>query len=123
LFFGLFSEIPLFHVLSAVVTFGNVFAMDSSVANVSYITESEDRMTCIIDDSIFDVPQSYARRGGEFRRQATFEDEDELIQFAIQQSLIENGSENEEVDIWEVLKSHRPVTPSYYEDEQLQRYI
>ena len=107
--------------LSAVVTFGNVFGMETPVTNVSYITESEERVTCVIDDVCFEVPPSYSRKGSEFRRQVTFEDEDELIQFAIQQSLIESGSENDQVDIWEALRAQRPVTPSYYDDEQLQR--
>ncbi|KXJ71210.1 ankyrin repeat domain-containing protein 13D isoform X2 [Aedes albopictus] len=114
-------EIPLFHVLNAVVTFGNVFAMEAPVANVSSLQESEERTTCIIDDCCFDVPSEYVQRGNDFRRQITFEDEDELMQFAIQQSLIEQGSENDEVDIWEALKAERPLTPSFYEDEQLQR--
>lgn len=116
-------EIPLFHVLNAVVTFGNVFAMETPVANVSSLQESEERTTCIIDDCCFDVPSEYVQRGNDFRRQITFEDEDELMQFAIQQSLIEQGSENDEVDIWEALKAQRPLTPSFYEDEQLQRAL
>ncbi|XP_058831099.1 ankyrin repeat domain-containing protein 13B isoform X2 [Topomyia yanbarensis] len=113
-------EIPLFHVLNAVVTFGNVFAIDTPVTNVSHIKETDDRTTCIIDDCCFDVPSEYVRRGNEFRRQITFEDEDELMQFAIQQSLIQSGSENDEVDIWEALRAQRPLTPNLYEDEQLQ---
>ncbi|XP_055534838.1 ankyrin repeat domain-containing protein 13B isoform X2 [Wyeomyia smithii] len=113
-------EIPLFHVLNAVVTFGNVFAIDTAVTNVSHLKESDDRTTCIIDDCCFDVPAEYVRRGSEFRRQVTFEDEDELMQFAIQQSLIESGSENDEVDIWEALRAQRPLTPNFYEEEQLQ---
>lgn len=32
-----------------------------------------------------------------YRRQVGFEDEDELMQYAIQQSLIETGTENDEV--------------------------
>ncbi|XP_055623876.1 ankyrin repeat domain-containing protein 13B isoform X2 [Toxorhynchites rutilus septentrionalis] len=113
-------EIPLFHVLNAVVTFGNVFAIETPVTNVSHIKESEERTTCIIEDCCFDVPSEYVRRGADFRRQITFEDEDELMQFAIQQSLIESGSENDEVDIWEALRAQRPLTPNFYEDEQLQ---
>lgn len=116
-------EIPLFHVLNAVVTFGNVFAIEAPVEHVSNIKESDDRTTCIIDDCCFDVPSEYVHRGSDYRRQMTFEDEDELMQFAIQQSLIESGSENDEVDIWEALKAQRPLTPSFYEDEQLQRAL
>lgn len=136
-------EIPLFHVLNACVTFGNVFALDSPVPNVSHITEepidgsgtadtatasatnnittaSGERLSCIIDDCCFDIPPSYANKGADHRRQLTFEDEDDLLQFAIQQSLMETGSETDQVDIWEALKAHRPVTPSNYNDEDTQ---
>lgn len=116
-------EIPLFHVLNAVVTFGNVFAIETPVANVTSLEESDGRTSCVIDDCCFDVPAEYVRRGSEYRRQITFEDEDELMQFAIQQSLIDSGSENDEVDIWEALRAQRPLTPNFYEDEQLQRAL
>uniref|UniRef100_A0A182MCJ0 Ankyrin repeat domain-containing protein n=1 Tax=Anopheles culicifacies TaxID=139723 RepID=A0A182MCJ0_9DIPT len=117
-------EIPLFHVLNAVVTFGNVFAIENPVQHVSHIRESDDRVTCVIDDACFEAPSGYGVRRGiaDFRQQLTFEDEDELMQFAIQQSLVDSGSENDKVDIWEALKAPRPLTPQYYEDEQLQRY-
>lgn len=151
-------EIPLFHLLNACVTFGNVFALDQPVPNVSNIRETsaagtpegngdearpstasaafeaggaQDRLTCIIDDCCFDVPANYAVKGADHRRQLTFEDEDDLLQFAIQQSLLETGSETEQVDIWEALRARRPVTPSRglvdgaatlaSEEEQLQR--
>lgn len=137
-------EIPLFHVLNACVTFGNVFALDTPVPNVTYIREDTvangrdaddeeegaaanciaERLTCIIDDSCFDIPADYTNKGADHRRQMTFEDEDDLLQFAIQQSLLETGSESEQVDIWEALQAHRPLTPNPFgnEDEQLQRY-
>lgn len=119
-------EIPLFHVLNACVTFGNVFALDTPVENVTHIKEEDnDRLTCVIDDRCFDVPANYANKGADHRRQLTFEDEDDLLQFAIQQSLMETGSETDEVDIWEALKAQRPITPSNFsdEDQQLQRYV
>lgn len=62
------------------------------------------------------------------RRQYSMEEEDDLLQFAIQQSLIDAGTEKEEVDIWEALKAQRPsrpATPSYAggeEERELQRY-
>lgn len=37
--------------------------------------------------------------GAEVRRQFSIEEEDELLQFAIQQSLIEAGSEKDEVKL------------------------
>uniref|UniRef100_T1H020 Ankyrin repeat domain-containing protein n=1 Tax=Megaselia scalaris TaxID=36166 RepID=T1H020_MEGSC len=44
-------EIPLFHVLNACITFGNVFALTTPVANVSTI-EEEDRITSSFNSSI-----------------------------------------------------------------------
>lgn len=62
----------------------------------------------------------------ENRRQFNMEEEDDLLQFAIQQSLIDAGTEKEEVDIWEALKAQkpsRPSTPNFggEEGKQLQR--
>lgn len=91
-------EIPLFHVLNALITFGNVFALDNPVPLVSNIKESDDRLSCIIDDSCFEVPPNYSNRAIDYSHQGLgFEDEDELLEFAIRQSLMEAGSENEEV--------------------------
>lgn len=45
------------------------------------------------------------------------------MQFAIQQSLVEAGSEADEVDIWEALRAQRPITPNMGEDQELQRYV
>lgn len=56
-------EIPLYHVLNACITFGNVFAMTTPVKNVSTIKEDDDRITCIVDDSCFRVPFHYTEKG------------------------------------------------------------
>lgn len=112
-------EIPLFHVLNALITFGNgklsyfipillinnylllVFSLDNPVKYVSNIKEEDnDRLTCVIDDECFEVPANYKNRSGEYRRQVGFEDEDELMQMAIQQSLMQGNEpqyENDEV--------------------------
>ncbi|KAJ8959065.1 hypothetical protein NQ318_022321 [Aromia moschata] len=123
-------EIPLFHVLNARITFGNIFAMDAAVPYVTNI-EEEDRLTCVLDDSIFKCPPGYSQIGNagmDSRRQFSMEEEDDLLQFAIQQSLIDAGTEKEEVDIWEALKAQkpsRPETPNFAgeEERQLQRAI
>lgn len=115
-------EIPLFHVLNACVTFCNVFALTNDIEYVTHLQE-DNRVTCIIDDRCFDVPSHYTRRGSIYRRQMAYDDEDDLVQFAIQQSLMESGSENDEVDIWEALKVQRPITPNTFGDEDLQRYV
>lgn len=114
-------EIPLFHVINACVTFGNVFAMEAPVKNVEYLNEEENnRLSCIIDDSCFDVPAHYANKDADYRRQLTFEDEDDLLQYALQQSLLESGTESDQVDIWEALKAQRPLTPANLGDEEAQ---
>ncbi|XP_072386366.1 ankyrin repeat domain-containing protein 13D [Diabrotica undecimpunctata] len=121
-------EIPLFHILNARITFGNIFAMDSEVPHVSQLQE-EGRLTCVLDESLFKCPSGYAHIGLDGRRQFSMEEEDDLLQFAIQQSLVEAGTEREEVDIWEALKAQkpsRPETPNYVggeEERQLQRAI
>jgi septin 4 len=56
------SEIPLFHVLNARITFGNIFGLDEEIPGVTRITE-EDRITCIVDDSCFVPPASYSNLG------------------------------------------------------------
>ncbi|VEN54010.1 unnamed protein product [Callosobruchus maculatus] len=104
--------------------------MDADVAHVTKIQE-EDRLTCVLDESLFRCPASYTQIGNagvDGRRQFSMEEEDDLLQFAIQQSLIESGTEKEEVDIWEALKSQkpsRPETPNLLgeEERQLQRAI
>lgn len=93
-------EIPLFHVLNALITFGNVFALETPVTHVTNIQEQEeDRLTCIINDECFEVPANYENRASDYRHQGLgFEDEDELLEYAIRQSLGETGpTESEEV--------------------------
>ncbi|XP_034252442.1 ankyrin repeat domain-containing protein 13D [Thrips palmi] len=120
-------EIPLFHVLNARITFGNIYGMDQPVDGVTFINEDAWR-GCVVDDSVFNAPASYARIGSASRRQPNLEEEDELLQFAIQQSIIGSGNERDEVDIWEALRAappQRPTTPLLLgeEERQLQRAI
>ena len=46
------------------------------------------------------------------RHQFSMDEDDELLQFAIQKSLIEAGTESDQVDIWEALKGQKPSRPS-----------
>ncbi|KYN41770.1 Ankyrin repeat domain-containing protein 13B [Trachymyrmex septentrionalis] len=120
-------EIPLFHILNARITFGNIFGLDQEVPHVGHLQETN-RITCLVDDICFETPSGYAKLGAEVRTQFSIEEEDDLLQFAIQQSLLEAGSERDEVDIWEALRAQkpsRPTTPNMTteEERQLQRAI
>ncbi|KAG5320365.1 AN13D protein, partial [Pseudoatta argentina] len=120
-------KIPLFHILNARITFGNIFGLDQEVPHVGNLQETN-RITCLVDDICFETPSGYAKLGAEVRTQFSIEEEDDLLQFAIQQSLLEAGSERDEVDIWEALRAQkpsRPTTPNMTteEERQLQRAI
>nr|CAG4640063.1 EOG090X0784 [Daphnia pulex] len=74
-----------------------------------------DRLSCVVDDSCFVTPGDYTLYGvggasvnSPSRRQFSMDEEDELLQYAIQQSLLDVGSEGDEVDIWEALKAQKP---------------
>lgn len=57
-----FIEIPLFHVLNARITFGNIFGMDQEVPHVGHLLETN-RITCLIDDTCFEAPMGYVKLG------------------------------------------------------------
>lgn len=60
--FVLLSEIPLFHVLNARVTFGNIFALNENVQSVQPIKD-ETTVACVVDDNCFEPPLNYKRIG------------------------------------------------------------
>ncbi|XP_014259024.1 ankyrin repeat domain-containing protein 13B isoform X1 [Cimex lectularius] len=117
-------EIPLFHVLNARITFGNIFALENPVSGVG-TTQEGCRTLCLVEDSCFEAPQHYTRLGPESRRHVNLEEEDDMLQYAIQQSLLQSGHDEDQVDIWEALQVQRPNTPNCFDDEekQLQRAI
>ncbi|KAG9487041.1 hypothetical protein GDO78_007101 [Eleutherodactylus coqui] len=91
-------EIPLFHVLNARITFGNVNTC-STAEEISPTTPAgtPDEAAALpkfeVDQSVFDIPPSYHIQ--ENGRSLHIRDEDdEIMQFAIQQSLLEcSGNE------------------------------
>ncbi|XP_013784163.1 ankyrin repeat domain-containing protein 13D-like [Limulus polyphemus] len=112
-------EIPIFHVLNARITFENIYSLDEPVSGVTPIRD-DNTCACVVDKNCFEPPTGYVRLGSdeEFRH-LSIESDDDLLQLAIQQSLIEAGSEEEQVTIWEALRAHRPLS----EDRDLQRAI
>ncbi|XP_007452509.1 PREDICTED: ankyrin repeat domain-containing protein 13B isoform X1 [Lipotes vexillifer] len=146
-------EIPIFHILNARITFGNLNGCDepvplvrgspssetpspgsdsSSVSSSSSTSEALSRPEpalpppphralprawpggevwstlthspappascrgCEISPALFEAPRGYSVLGGQ-REAATRDDDDDLLQFAIQQSLLEAGSEYDQV--------------------------
>uniref|UniRef100_A0A8D0GX43 Ankyrin repeat domain 13D n=1 Tax=Sphenodon punctatus TaxID=8508 RepID=A0A8D0GX43_SPHPU len=79
---------------------------------------------CEVDPSVFEVPEGYATLGAG-RTEPMRDEDDDLLQFAIQQSLLDAGTETDQVTIWEALTNTRPGSnpPSYDEELQLERAI
>ncbi|XP_019505967.1 PREDICTED: ankyrin repeat domain-containing protein 13B isoform X1 [Hipposideros armiger] len=132
-------EIPIFHVLNARITFGNLNGCDEPVplvrgspssetpspgsdsSSVSSSSSTTSCRSCEISPTLFEAPRGYSMLGGQ-REAATRDDEDDLLQFAIQQSLLEAGSEYDQVTIWEALTNSKPGThPMSYEGHRQDR--
>ncbi|NXJ03940.1 AN13D protein, partial [Odontophorus gujanensis] len=106
-------EIPIFHILNARITFGNLNGCDEPVSSLrnspsseapspssdSSSVSSSSSLTscraCEMDPALFEVPRGYSVVGT--HQDTLREDEDDLLQFAIQQSLLEAGSEYDQV--------------------------
>uniref|UniRef100_A0A8B9IA15 Ankyrin repeat domain 13B n=1 Tax=Anser brachyrhynchus TaxID=132585 RepID=A0A8B9IA15_9AVES len=106
-------EIPIFHILNARITFGNLNGCDEPVSSLRHSPSSEapspssdsssvsssssltSCRVCEMDPALFEVPRGYSVVGT--HQDTLREDEDDLLQFAIQQSLLEAGSEYDQV--------------------------
>ncbi|XP_015681492.1 ankyrin repeat domain-containing protein 13D [Protobothrops mucrosquamatus] len=137
-------EIPLFHVLNARITFSNLCGSDEPLSSVRICTPTQSPVSseepsagaeaasntkvypfpCEVDPSVFEVPQGYTMLGAG-RTEPMRDEDDDLLQFAIQQSLLDAGTETDQVTIWEALTNTRPASnpPTYDEELQLERAI
>ncbi|XP_010640714.1 ankyrin repeat domain-containing protein 13B [Fukomys damarensis] len=134
-------EIPIFHILNARITFGNLNGCDEPVPSVrgspssetpspgsdsSSVSSSSSTTSCRgceISPALFEAPRGYSVLGGQ-REAATRDEDDDLLQFAIQQSLLEAGSEYDQVTIWEALTNSKPGThPMSYEGRRQDRSV
>uniref|UniRef100_A0A672ZQ83 Ankyrin repeat domain-containing protein n=1 Tax=Sphaeramia orbicularis TaxID=375764 RepID=A0A672ZQ83_9TELE len=127
-------EIPLFHVLNARVTFSNLCGCDEPVSSVTvhkpenyyhsdicHVFSSESKYSpppfhCEVDPSVFEPPPDYTTLGPG-RSEPMRDEDDNLLQFAIQQSLLDAGTESDQVTIWEALTNSRPVPQSPLEGD------
>ncbi|XP_023653163.1 ankyrin repeat domain-containing protein 13D [Paramormyrops kingsleyae] len=125
-------EIPLFHVLNARVTFSNLCGCDEPVSSVTVHTpeaapeagQTPPPLQCEVDPSVFEPPPDYTTLGPG-RSEPLRDEDDNLLQFAIQQSLLDAGTESDQVTVWEALTNSRPPSHSalYEDDSQLERAI
>ncbi|XP_027747301.1 ankyrin repeat domain-containing protein 13B isoform X1 [Empidonax traillii] len=133
-------EIPIFHILNARITFGNLNGCDEPVSSLRHSPSSDapspssdsssvsssssltSCRACEMDPALFEVPRGYSVVGT--HQDALREDEDDLLQFAIQQSLLEAGSEYDQVTIWEALTNSKPGThPMSHEGRRGDRLV
>ncbi|XP_040495431.1 ankyrin repeat domain-containing protein 13D isoform X3 [Ursus maritimus] len=99
-------EIPLFHVLNARITFSNLCGCDEPLSSVwvpapgSGSPASGSPFPCEVDPAVFEVPEGYSVLGAE-RSEPLRDEDDDLLQFAIRQSLLESGAEAEQAAAYE----------------------
>ncbi|XP_062408088.1 ankyrin repeat domain-containing protein 13B [Sardina pilchardus] len=131
-------EIPIYHILNARITFGNLNGCEDAAmasraeaepegqkdglrtdtpspgSDCSSVSSSSSTTSCRggeISPCVFEAPPGYTVLGGN-QRENMREEEEDLLQFAIQQSLLEAGSEYDQVTIWEALTNSKPGTHS-----------
>ncbi|KFW83333.1 Ankyrin repeat domain-containing protein 13A, partial [Manacus vitellinus] len=86
-------EIPLFHVLNARITFANVNSCRTAEKSSSQMAggaQCEAGAGFEVDQSVFEIPESYHVQD-DGRNIHVPDEEYEIMQFAIQQSLLESG--------------------------------
>ncbi|XP_062273682.1 ankyrin repeat domain-containing protein 13A [Scomber scombrus] len=104
-------EIPLFHVLNARITFGNVNkcsteeeANTTPAATPTSSGGEEEEAAALplfqVCPSVFEVPANYHRRGGS-RHTPVSNNDEELLQYAIHQSLLESCRGQGQEGIWD----------------------
>ncbi|KAM4579010.1 ankyrin repeat domain-containing protein 13A [Fundulus diaphanus] len=99
-------EIPLFHVLNARITFGNVNKCRTEEEAAATPTSSEENEEATaqtpfqVCPSVFEVPPTYLRRGGS-RHAPMSNNDDELLQYAIHQSLLDSQRGSGQEESWD----------------------
>lgn len=131
-------EIPLYHILNARITFSNLNGWTEGLrrdpeergvegdpqrshpssntpspgSDSSSVSSSSSTTSCRAGDipsCVFEPPSGYTLLGSR-HAEPLREEEEDLLQFAIQQSLLEAGSEYDQVTIWEALTNSKPGT-------------
>ncbi|XP_078410521.1 ankyrin repeat domain-containing protein 13A isoform X1 [Cetorhinus maximus] len=120
-------EIPLFYVLNARITFGNVNACSTvkahqgSQSNLEVPTSNGDS-NFKVDPSVFAIPENYhVRSNGRNVVHGVEDENDRLVQFAVQQSLLDSRPDGGE-GIWE-MPSSRTLQLEQNLDQDSERVI
>ncbi|CAJ1068795.1 ankyrin repeat domain-containing protein 13A [Xyrichtys novacula] len=121
-------EIPLFHVLNARITFGNVNkcsteeeANTTPAATPTSVGEEEEAAALPpfqVCPSVFEVPVSYHRRGGS-RHTPVSNNDEELLQYAIHQSLLESRGIPSQERVYDDDREFSDVMPSSLSDRSV----
>ncbi|EDV22628.1 uncharacterized protein TRIADDRAFT_59062 [Trichoplax adhaerens] len=86
-------EIPLYHILNARITFANLNGENEAVQGLSPLeakldtTDDVKQKNYLIDDSCFDIPSSYSKVLQRESNNFGADEEDMLLQYALQKSL------------------------------------
>lgn len=54
-----FTEVPLFHVVNASITFHNIFGSEEKIQGVNSEIEANNKLVCELDDELFEPPLHY----------------------------------------------------------------
>lgn len=122
-------EIPLFHVLNARITFGNVNKCSTeeeapTTAAATPTSSGDDEEAAALAPfqvcpAVFEVPVSYHRRGGS-RHTPMSNNDEELLQYAIHQSLLESRRGTSQEGSWDdVDADFTDVLPSSQSDRSI----
>ncbi|XP_022054190.1 ankyrin repeat domain-containing protein 13A isoform X2 [Acanthochromis polyacanthus] len=122
-------EIPLFHVLNARITFGNVNKCSTeeeapTTAAATPTSSGDDEEAAALPlfqvcPAVFEVPVSYHRRGGS-RHTPMSNNDEELLQYAIHQSLLESRRGTSQEGSWDdVDADFTDVLPSSQSDRSI----
>jgi hypothetical protein len=104
----LLAEIPLFHVVNGRVTFHNIFSTEARVTGVSYIKEENGRLSCVLEDNLFEPPELYHIRNVSHMGPINPSDDD-LFSWTMPDEESENR-DGKMVDIYEALNAPRSFT-------------
>ncbi|CAB1347680.1 unnamed protein product [Coregonus sp. 'balchen'] len=113
-------EIPIYHILNARITFGNLNGCEEgSVTGPGQVEGEVDGQKDSSPRTDTDTPSpgsdsssvsSSSSTSNQRDNNMRGDEEEDLLQFAIQQSLLEAGSEYDQVTIWEALTNSKPST-------------